>query len=165
MGRFKIAVLAIFTLVITSVAHKYYVSVTQIEYVEATKSLQVITRIDAEDMELTLQERYDKSIELTGLNEQPSVDDYIEKYLHKKLNIKVNDKSISLKFIGKKYDNDQVVCYLETKNIESLKNLEVTNTVLFDKFIQQKNIIKVTVNSERYNLICTNADQTDILNF
>ena len=165
MGRFKIAVLAVFSLVFTSVAHKYYVSVTQIEYVETSKTLQVIARIDAEDLELILQERYDKSIQLTGLNEKPSVDDFIEKYLNKKLNIKINDKNLNFEFVGKKYDNDQVVCYLEANNIDNVKNIEVTNTVLFDKFTEQKNVIKIIINSERYNLICTNSNQTENLNF
>ncbi len=165
MKIIKFTVLVALFLISTSVAHKYYVSVTQIEYVSEKSSLQIITRIDVDDLELTLQERYDKSIDLTTLNEKPTVDDYLIKYLKAKLNIKVNSKNINFTFLGKKYDNDQVVCYLEATDIKDIKSIEVKNTVLFDNFPEQKNVLKITMFKERFNRICSRADDTEQLNF
>ncbi len=165
MKLIKVAVFSALFLLMTSFSHKYYVSVTQIDYIEEKQSLQIITRIDVDDLELTLQERYDQSIDLTSLDEKESVDTYIERYLRTKLQIKVNTKTVSYVFVGKEYDNDQLVCYLEVSNINHINTIEVTNTLLFDKFEDQKNVLKVSMYSKRFNLVCTRSDDTEYLNF
>ena len=165
MKSVKVILLLIIFPFFLSVAHKYYVSVTQIEYVKEKNSLQIIARIDVDDLELTLQERFDKSINLTSTDEKPSVDDYIKKYLKQKFEIKINTKEINFKFIGKDYENDQVVCYLEIKNITSINTIEISNTVLFDLFPKQKNIVKSKINSKINNLIFTKEDINQYLNF
>lgn len=166
MNSIKLTLLAlIFPIFLSSVAHKYYVSVTKIEYVKETKSVQIITRINVDDLELTLQERFDKDINLTTIDEKSSVDDYIKKYLKQKLEIKINTKEVTFKFIGKEYDNDQVACYLEIENIDEINTVEISNTVLFDLFPKQKNIVKTKINSKVNNLIFTSEDKSQYLNF
>jgi hypothetical protein len=141
------------------------VSVTQIEYVKEKKSLQIITRIDVDDLELTLQERFDKTINLTTMDEIATVDEYIKKYLKQKFEIKINTKEVVLTFVGKDYENDQVVCYLEIENVEDINTIEISNTVLFDLFPKQKNIVKSKINSKVNNLIFTKEDIKQYLNF
>ncbi|WP_040278400.1 DUF6702 family protein [Psychroserpens damuponensis] len=166
MHFIKITLLAvIFPLFFTSVAHKYYVSVTQIEYVKAKKSVQIITRIDINDLELTLQERYDKGIILTAINEKSSVEDYIKQYLNQKITIKINTKDVAFNFIGKDYENDQIACYLEIENVDAINTIEISNTVLFDLFPKQKNVVKTKINSKSNNLIFTTEDKNQHLNF
>jgi hypothetical protein len=151
--------------VILSMAHKYYVSVTQIAFIKEKKSVQIISRIDVDDFEFTLRERYDKNIDLTTIDENPIVDDYIQRYLKQKLEIKINTKEVDFNFIGKDYDNDQIVCYLEIENIASISTIEISNTLLFDLFQEQKNIIKLKINDQVNNLIFTYDDRNQYLNF
>ena len=165
MNFFKVTLLAIVFPFFLSGVHKYYVSVTQIEYVKEKKSVQIITRMDVDDLERTLQERFDKSINLTAIKEKSSVDDYIKKYLKQKFEIKINTKEVNFKFIGKDYENDQVACYLEIENVTSINTIEISNTVLFDLFPKQKNIVKSKINSKVNNLIFTKEDINQYLNF
>lgn len=165
MNSIKVILLAVIFPFFLSVAHKYYVSVTQIEYVKDKKSLQIITRIDVDDLELTLQERFDKTINLTTMDEIATVDEYIKKYLKQKFEIKINTKEVVLTFVGKDYENDQVVCYLEIENVEDINTIEISNTVLFDLFPKQKNIVKSKINSKVNNLIFTKEDIKQYLNF
>ncbi|MFT4782113.1 MAG: hypothetical protein ACJAZK_001171 [Psychroserpens sp.] len=165
MNSIKVILLAVIFPFFLSVAHKYYVSVTQIEYVKEKKSLQIITRIDVDDLELTLQERFDKTINLTTMDEIATVDEYIKKYLKQKFEIKINTKEVVLTFVGKDYENDQVVCYLEIENVEDINTIEISNTVLFDLFPKQKNIVKSKINSKVNNLIFTKEDIKQYLNF
>ena len=80
MNFLKVTLLAvIFPLFMTSV-HKYYVSVTQLSYVKEKKVIQIISRIDIADFELTLQERYDATIKLTAEDEKPMVDEYVNTF-------------------------------------------------------------------------------------
>ncbi|WP_298902324.1 DUF6702 family protein [uncultured Psychroserpens sp.] len=165
MNFFKAIFLAVIFPVVMLTAHKYYVSVTQMSYVKEKKSVQIISRIDIADLELTLQERYDKNIKMTTIDEKPMVDDYVKKYLNQKIEIKINTQDVAFEYIGKEYDNDVVVCYLEIENVDSIATIEISNTVLFDLFPKQKNVVKTKINSEVNNLIFTSEDRNQYLNF
>ncbi|MEH6537914.1 MAG: DUF6702 family protein [Psychroserpens sp.] len=165
MNLLKLTLLALIFPLFMSSAHKYYVSVTQLNYVKEKKVVQIISRIDISDFELTLQERYDKNIKMTNIDEKPMVDDYVKKYLNQKIEIKINTKDVGFSYIGKEYDNDVVVCYLEIENIDKITTIEVSNTILFDKFPKQKNVIKTKINSKVNNLIFTKDDRNQYLNF
>jgi len=160
MSSLRFPFLAMFAFILFSFVHEYYVSVTQIEYLEEKQTLQLITRIDFEDLEYTLQERYDKSIDLTTLNEKENVKDFIVKYLDTKLKVRVNGELVDFNFIGKEYDNDQVVCYLEAENIDNPDFISVENSVLFDNFPKQRNVIRLNIYSETSNLLCIKEDDT-----
>lgn len=165
MKIFKVALLAFTFPLFLSVAHKYYVSVTQITYVKEKQSVQIISKIDIDDLELTLQERYDDDIVLTSIDEKPEVDAYIKRYLDQKLKIKINTQGKSFNYIGKEYENDQIICYLEIEDISSIATIEISNMVLFDLFPKQKNIIKTKINDKVDSLIFTKEDQQQYLNF
>lgn len=165
MNIVKASILAFIVPLFMSVAHKYYVSVTQITHVKEQESVQIISRIDIADLEYTLQERYDSKIKLTTIDEDPKNDYYISRYLDQKFKIKINTKETPFTFIGKKYDNDLVVCYLEIENIKEINTIEMSNLVLFDLFPEQKNVIKTKINSEVSNLIFTTDDRNQYLNF
>ncbi|MDO6760313.1 peptidase E [Tamlana sp. 2_MG-2023] len=133
--------------------HKYYISVTQIEYIEEKASVQIISRIFIDDFERLLRERYDDSITLAGKNESPEADAYIARYLSDKLKIHINGADMQLKFIGKAYEADVMKCYLEIEGVQSIKSLGITNNVLFDVFEDQQNIIKTKINSKQKSFI------------
>ena len=148
-----------------TVFHKYYMSVTQIEYIEDKQSVQLITRIFIDDFEKLLRERYDESITLVDKDEPATVDLYIERYLSEKIKIKINDKDADLIFIGKEYDIDIVRCYLEIEDVDEINSFEISNQVLFDVFEEQKNIIKTDINSKQKSFILISQDKTAMLNF
>ncbi len=133
--------------------HKYYISVTQINYVEEKQSVQIISRIFIDDFEKLLRERYDENITLAGQNESESVDAYMEKYLKDKLVIKINGEPANLNFIGKAYDVDIAKCYLEIENVKHIETIEITNEVLFDVFSEQQNIVKTNIYSKQKSVI------------
>ena len=54
--------------------HKYYISVTQVNYIKDKESVQITSRIFIDDFEKVLQERYDENIVLTGKEETKGVD-------------------------------------------------------------------------------------------
>ncbi|MBD0832401.1 DUF6702 family protein [Aestuariibaculum sediminum] len=161
--------LSLLALVLTCVAftglHKYYVSVTQIEYVEEKESVQIISRIFIDDFEKLLRERYDKNITLAGEDEPNSVDAYVEKYLKEKLVIKINDEPATLNFIGKSYDVDLVKCYLEIEHVKSIQNIDIKNELLFDVFNDQQNIVKTKINSKQKSVILFPQKSSVLLKF
>ncbi|MDC7998563.1 DUF6702 family protein [Gilvibacter sediminis] len=148
-----------------SSAHKFYVSITKIEYVQDQESLQIITKIFIDDFEDVLQERYDPDLSLDSTNDDKTVDLYIEKYLSKKLQIKANGAEVTAQYLGKEYDIETLVCYLEVTGIKELKSLEVTNEFLYELFPEQQNIVHVKKDDKRRSLILLKDESTDMLKF
>lgn len=158
-------VLFVLPLFAFTAAHKYYISVTQINYIKESKSIQIISRIFIDDFENLLRERYDENITLVGEEELQTTDLYIERYLTEKLKIKINGKETSLSFIGKEYDVDIMKCYLEIEDIGSIESMEIKNKVLFDLFDDQQNIVKTKINSKQKSFILISQNDKAVLNF
>ena len=145
--------------------HKYYVSVTQIDYIKEKKSVQITSRIFIDDFEKLLRERYDQSITLAKDQDEKQIDLYIEKYLKSKLKININNKPVNLVFIGKEYEDDIMNCYLEIENISEITSFEVVNEVLFDMFKEQKNIVRTFINSKHKSFVLIPEKDKGMLNF
>ena len=145
--------------------HKYYISVTQVNFIEEKQSVQITTRIFIDDFESLLRERYDESITLAGKDEPNTTDIYIDRYLKEKLKIKINAKDANLIFIGKEYDVDIMKCYLEIEGVNSIESIEIKNRVLFDLYEDQQNIIKTKINSKQKSFILISQNDKAVLNF
>ena len=160
-----ISVIAIFFLCSFNTLHKYYVSITQIEFVKEQQSVQIISRIFIDDFESVLRKRYDKSITLDRGDDETQIDDYIKKYLLTKIEISINNKEVIPNFIGKKYDNGIMHCYLEIENVKSISTFQIKNKVLFDMFEDQKNVIRTNINNKNKTVVLTAQNGKGLLNF
>lgn len=161
----RLLILLVIPLFAFTTIHKYYISVTQIDYLQSKQSVQITTRIFIDDLEKLLRERYDETITLAGKNEPSTVDLYIERYLNEKIEIKINNKEASLSFIGKEYDVDLVKCYLEIEGIKKIESFEISNEVLFDLYSDQQNIIKTKINSQQKSVILIPQNRTALLKY
>jgi len=154
-GFKKMFLLLVLPLVAFTAMHKYYMSVTTINYLEKEKSLQVTSIIFIDDFEKLLQERYGIKGALATPEEHKDVSIYIEKYLRKKFILKVNSKVVKFNFIGTEYDNDTMKCYLEFLNLDinKIENIEIENTILMDVFNEQQNIIHFKMNKKKKSML------------
>ena len=166
MYTFKhLSLLFLVPLLAFTAVHKYYVSVTQIDFLPEKQAVQITSRIFIDDFEKLLRTRYDEKITLATKNESPTTDSYIEKYLNEKLKLKINNKDVTLTFLGKEYDTDVIKCYLEIENIKTIKTIEISNKVLFDIFSDQQNIIKTKINSQQKSFILIPQNSSNLLTF
>ncbi|WP_034041278.1 DUF6702 family protein [Wocania ichthyoenteri] len=148
-----------------TLAHKYYVSVTQINYIKEKESVQITSRIFIDDFENLLRKRYNENITLADKNELKTVDTYIERYLIEKIKIKINNKDAKFNFIGKEYDADIMRCYLEIEGVKAINSIQITNQLLFDLFEEQQNIVKTKINSKQKSYLFTLQNDNALLNF
>ncbi len=154
-----------FPLVSGTSAHKFYVSITKIEYVKEKNSLQIIIKIFTDDIEDVLQLKTGAPISLNTKKETAMADEDVKKYILQKLKIKVNGKNVQLNYIGKEYDTDMLVAYLEITNVNELKNLEIENKVLMEIFGEQQNIIHLKTPTSRRSLILDKDEPSGKLKF
>ena len=158
-------VILVLPLLSYTTAHKFYVTVTQVNYIKEKQSVQIISRIFIDDFEELIRQRYDEDITLDASKEEMQIDFYIERYLQEKMQIKINDSIKKLVFIGKEYEDDIIYCYLEIENIKAIKSFEITNQILFDLFEEQQNIVKTNINSKNKSFILISQNDKVVLNF
>lgn len=164
--RFKRKILLLFLLPLMAFStHKYYVSLTQIEYSEKEKSLQIIINVFMDDIELALNKDYNIDLQLTTKNELKDSDKYFEKYLKEKLKFSVNNMPKAYNFVGKEYEADLVYFYLEIEDIKNPTALEISNKILTKHFPDQQNIVKMKIGKKRRSEILTKKKNEVALEF
>lgn len=152
MKSLKILVLALaFPLLAFTPPHKFYVSVTNINYSEKDHALQITTRIFIDDMEQLLKERYGIDPQLDTEEENKMADAYIQKYIKSRFSLKVDGADKDYTFLGKKYDNDIVICYIEVPkiNIANVKEIEIQSRLLTDIYPEQQNVVNCKILDKR----------------
>ena len=147
-------------------AHKFYVSVTHVNYVEKEDAFQITTRIFIDDLEALLLERYGINAGLATPEESSTADAYIEKYLKAKLLIKLDGELRQYEFLGKRYDNDVLICYLEIAEVNrpDLQTLEVQNEVLTEMFEDQQNLVHLRVRGKKKSFVLFKESNKGMLN-
>jgi len=160
----KIILLFIIPLLAFTV-HKYYISLTKIDFIEDKKTVQITMRFFIDDIENTLQDRYNTKLELATKEENKKTDFYLEKYIGQKFIVNINDDEKIAKYLGKEYDNDVVFFYLEILNIDKIDKIEVQNNMLMESFEEQENFIKLNINNIKKTFILIKANDKEMLKF
>ena len=145
--------------------HKYYLSLTQINYKSEAKAVQIIINVFMDDIELALNKEYNIDLQLTTEKELKNNDIYFEKYLQNKLNFKVDGILKNFNYLGKEYDGDLVFFYLEIENINDVNSIEVSNQLLLDYFPEQQNLIKSKVGKKNKSVLLTKDESSTLLKF
>jgi len=161
----KVILFLIIVPLLSFTAHKYYLSLTQIEYSKEEKSLQVIINVFMDDIETALNKNYTIDLQLTAKNELKDAEVYFEKYLREKLNFSVNKNNVDFKYLGKEYEGDLVYFYLEVSDIKNPTSLELSNKLLLDHFEEQQNVVKMKVGKKRRSKILNKKNDKALLNF
>ena len=146
-------------------AHKFYVSLTQIEYVKEEQSLQIISRMFLDDIEDALKEFSSEDLRISPDSEDTTYDEIIENYFRSKLKLEIDGKKISWNFVGKSIDNDMLVVYLEVTSLRRINSIIITNEVLFEIFEEQQNIVRTQINNQKKSFILISQDRSKVLNF
>lgn len=149
-----------------TVAHKFYVSVTNINYSEKDQALQITSRVFIDDFEAVLLERYGIETYLATDSETALADGYIEKYLRTKFLLHIDGEQTKYIFLGKQYDNDVMICYLEIPDVDlsAIKSIEVQNELLTDLFDEQQNVVHFRLKGKKKSFVLIKENNKGMLN-
>lgn len=131
------------------IAHPIYVSVTEIEHNAADKTLEISCKIFTDDLEKTLREVSKVHIDLINPTDKKMMEKMLSDYVSKHLLINANGKNQQLKFKGYEQIEEAIYSYYEVDNIPVLKNITVTDNILFEYKSEQMSLLHVIVNGER----------------
>lgn len=126
-----------------SYRHPLHVSTTEIEFNSKEKSLEISCRIFTDDFETVLAKQFKSKIDLSKPAMHKAMDELVKKYINANLQYKVNGKVLNATYVGFEKDNEATNVYLEIDNVPALKNLNITNGILYDLYDDQMNILHV----------------------
>jgi hypothetical protein len=132
-------------LLILCALHPIHVSVTEVEFNEKNRSLEIISRIYIDDLELSLRARTGKeSLDLLNPGAGLTTDQLVKDYLGEHLRVSVDGKLARINYLAHEIDDAAMVCYLEIEGVKKLKKVEVINSVIQETHADQSNLVHVT---------------------
>ena len=123
-------------------AHKFYMSVADMEYDEESNAINVSLKATAHDFEALLEAEFDKRIHVETVNDTSDIGVYMQAYLEKTFKLYSNGKALKMNFLGKEVTlRDNLYFYMTFDAPENPKEIEVDNSFLCDRFTAQQNIV------------------------
>lgn len=144
--------------------HKYYVSVTEINIIESSGTIQISSRLFIDDLELALQNIYaDESITLSNADSE-TVRNMMETYVKSHFKITANKEQIKLNYLGREYEDDVVYIYMEAEVLYEISSIKISNSILFETYKEQEHIIKTKTEKKSKSFILKKSKPFEVLN-
>lgn len=124
--------------------HDFHTSLSEFRYNKSHDSFEVTVRVFSDDLQKIL----DLSGEKVKL-ESPNSDEVLSKYFVKKLAFVKDQKVVLANYIGKEPEPDATWIYLEFEKASSLKEYNLLNTIFFDLFDDQNNVVNYIKGDQR----------------
>lgn len=123
--------------------HPLHVSTTEVNFNQKEKSLEISCRIFTDDFEEVLTKQYKAKVDLNKPAMQKAMDGLIKNYLNTHLQYTVNGKNANAAYVGFEIDHEATNVYLEITNVATLQSLALNNSLMYDLFDDQMNILHV----------------------
>ena len=163
----KKSVLLLFAVLFLSsfAVHKFYVSVTQVDYVPSKKRIEITSRIFIDDFEKALNKRYNKKVNLTSTRELPEANELIKGYLNEKIKISINKKPQEIEFLARELEGDVLILYTKIAISKKINTFEIYNSLLTEVYSDQQNIVHTNINGNKKSLLMTNTTSKEKIDY
>lgn len=137
--------------------HQFHTSLTRIDFNSEQKLFEITIQLFTHDLFPLLERKSGKRVEL---EKSTDTDKLILDYLNE--NFVLTDKkgdAKSLKWVGKETEVDTVRVYLEFDSTENLENYKLKNTLFFESFPEQTNLVVCKYDGKKADLIFKVGDK------
>ena len=162
MNRLIACSFFVYLLFVQATTHPYYVSTLEIDYRPDRAALQITMRVFTDDWQLMLNTHYDKNLRLDPDTDTEQVVTHSADYLQQHLELKLNDTDVTPSVLGREYQYDQMVLYLEVAGVAELQTLAVSNRILFAELEGQQNIVRIKTPTKRKSYLQTQGRARDL---
>lgn len=137
-------------------AHKFYTSLTRVEYNASEKSVEVTLRVFADDLELALKRRAGREVRL---DREKDTDQLVLAYLRGTFEIKNRDgEAKALKWVGMELRAGVAWLYVEAEMPEGLAGARLRDQLFFELFDEQVNTVSVRYEGASADLVFVRGD-------
>ena len=146
--------------------HPIHVSVTEIEFDEKERSLEIMMRVFIDDLELTLRNSLNKpDLDILNPGKQVNLDAMIGDYLSQHFRISLDGKRQKTSYLGHEREGEAFIFYIEVKDVSKWATIKVHNDIIMATYDDQSNLIHVYVGEKVKSLRLTGNTPVDELTF
>ena len=138
-------------------AHRYHTSLTRMDYNEKEKLVEISIQLFTHDLVPVLEQKAKKRVDL---EKTPEVDKLITGYLNENFVFKnKNGELQTLKWVGKELEVDAIWVYVEIPSQEDLAGANLQNTLFFESFPEQTNLVIARFGGKKADLLFKVGDK------
>ena len=153
--------LLLFAFPTQAISHRYHTSLTRMDYKAEDKNIEITIRLFIHDLENVLEGFAEKRIDV---GKTPEIDKIIVKYLEENFVLKnKKDEKLNLKWVGKELNVDTAFVYLEASSDESIEGFKLQNTIFFESFAEQTNLLTARFENKKVDLLYKVGDKFKII--
>ncbi len=141
-------------LVTSFFAHNYHVSNTLVHHNGAANTLEITVKIFYDDMKRLREMKEESATTMDFVFDT-------DKYIQENLILKINNLSMTLDPIGREVEDEMVYCYFEVHNLPDVVVFDVTDSLLFDLYPDQTNMVDVEMNGWTKRVLLTSKQSTE----
>lgn len=137
-----------------SILHPFYVSVIEIDHNAKDATAEISVRVFTDDLEKTLQKNSTTTIDILKPKNKAIIDQQINQYITKTLQLKINGKAVKLNYIGYEIIKESTWSYFEVTEIKEMNTVDINCSILHDFETSQINLfhVKSKGNQKSYKL-------------
>lgn len=138
-------------------AHTYHTSLTRMDYNAPEKTIEISVQLFIHDALPMLEKRLKKRVDIEKTAE---VDAELLKYLGETF-VLLNKKGETqkLRWVGREFENDVIYVYLEVPFTDSFEGVRLQNTIFFESFAQQTNLVIARFGEKKIDLLYKAGDK------
>lgn len=145
----------------TMQAHKFYTSVTQLDFNPTEKCFQVTMNVFVDDLESVLTQENKQVVKWKS--DQTELNAMLLTYLKSHFKVKLNQKPISqFLLIGTQEQKDLLTIFFEIPVDKAVKNIEITDTFLMDMFPIQSNVVNLNYKDQKHSFLFQKGKSTQV---
>ncbi|MCR9249221.1 MAG: hypothetical protein NXI20_02315 [bacterium] len=125
------------------VAHPFHISVTEIEFDQDAKAIEIAQKIFIDDLGEVIKDKDGQEYNLFQAPGNEEATTAIKEYVMANFEVIINEKPKDINFLGIQVEEDVMWCFMEIENVKKLKNIKVNSSILTELFDDQMNLIHV----------------------
>lgn len=165
MKLILIPIFTLFSLHLTTDKHDFHSSITNAHFNSKNQSLEVSIKLFTQDLETALERLHKPDLKIGSHNEYDQTDNYIKQYIEDNFQITTSGQKHPIVYIGKEVEAEVVYLYFEIQKFPEKSKIRVTNTIFFELFDDQNNIVNVDINRISKSAFITKQNPTKTINF
>ena len=165
--KFLLVFIAVFQLsMMTPAPHPMHGSVTEIEFDEKDKALEIMMRVFIDDLELSIKNKLNQpGLDLMEPKNGKTLDEMTSDYLKANFKISLDGKPQQTVYLGHEREDDALIFYIEVSKVKKFKTIQVQNTIITETHDDQNNLVNVTVRETVRSLRLTRSTPVDKITF
>jgi hypothetical protein len=148
------------------ILHPIHLSVSEINYSEKDKALQITSRIFIDDLETSIRKKLNQpELDILHPNGGQTTDQLVSVYINDHFKVKLDNKPQKLRYLGHEIEDAAIICYIEIEKVKKFKTIEVLNNIIHETHEDQSNLVHVTYKGAVKSLRLLRDKPADILTF